>query len=96
MLAPLLRLQQGDVSTGSLTPPSFLEAKPGVEPGWPDLQSGAWPFCHIAGGTGGRDRTPADAVLETAALPLSYAGKDGSRGWGRTTDILINSQAFCR
>ena len=32
-------------------------------------------LARASSGTGGRDRTPADAVLETAALPLSYTGK---------------------
>jgi hypothetical protein len=33
-------------------------------------------------GRGGRDRTRADAVLETAALPLSYAGMDDLKNTG--------------
>jgi hypothetical protein len=38
-------------------------------------------------GTGGRDRTHADAVLETAALPLSYTGIGTNQEYGTGSTI---------
>jgi hypothetical protein len=51
-------------------------------------------------GGGGRDRTRADAVLETAALPLSYTplGMRRPKSWslGHESNVryLIHIQAF--
>jgi hypothetical protein len=71
----------------------------------PRITSGAGFRRTVGFGRGGRDRTRADAVLETAALPLSYSpvgreiyapvgAKTGPWGRVRTADLLIHIQAF--
>ncbi len=58
------------VSTSRVHP--SLEVQAGVDPAPSDFADRRVPVSPLHPGRGGGTRTPADAVLETAALPLSY------------------------
>ncbi len=58
-----------------ISPPGLnLEARPGVEPRWADLQSAAWPLCQRAFlGAGNETRTRDPDLGKVVLYQLSYS-----------------------